>query len=92
MTLTELITKIRVESPAVAGNVDDRAIQRLLRTAFAIVAREVAAAPDGAYKLSGLGNFRVRTVEPKGEKSGGRRVLFKAASPKKDRKAKKTPQ
>jgi nucleoid DNA-binding protein len=85
MTLPELIAKIRKEAPAAAGDLDDRVMRRMLRAGFAIMAREIGTAPDGVHKLAGFGTFRVRTVEAKGQSKGGRRVMFKAASPKKVR-------
>lgn len=89
MNLNELIDKIREDSPAAVANLDERAMKLVLRGAFAVVAREVAAAPDGVHKFGGLGSFRVRTVEPKGAKPSARRVMFKAASsiPKKGKRA-----
>ena len=82
-TLSDLIARIRKDSPAAVGNLNDRAVSRLLRTAFATIARDMDKAADGVYKVGGLGTFRVRTIEAKAEgKRGGRRVLFKAAQPK----------
>lgn len=79
-TLPELIERMRKESPAAMGHLNDRVVLRLLRAAFSIVARDIDQAADGVHKFGGLGAFRVRTVEPNAEgKQGGRRVLFKAA-------------
>lgn len=85
-TLPELIERLRKESPAAIGKLDDKAVGRLLRTAFAAVARDVAQAQDGVVKVVALGAFRIRTTEGKGEGEAkgkpNRRVAFKAAEPK----------
>lgn len=82
-TLPELIARLRDESPAALGKLNDRAALKLLRAAFARVARDVGQAPDGAHKVGGLGTFAVRTVEANDEgKGGGRRIRFKPAQPK----------
>jgi nucleoid DNA-binding protein len=79
-TLTELITRLREQQPAAFGKLDDRSATRLLRSALAAIANDVAQAPDGAVRVAGLGVFQVRTLEANAEgKGGGRRVLFKPA-------------
>ena len=87
--LNELIERLREQSPGVLSQIDNQAASKLLRAAFATVAKDIAAAADGAHKVGGLGTFRVRTLEAKTEsKGGGRRVMFRAAVPK-DRKVAK---
>ena len=82
-TLPELISRIRKESPAAMGNLSERVVLRLLRTAFAKIALDMDQAADGVYKVAGLGTFRIRTVEANAEgKGGGRRVLVKPTRPK----------
>jgi hypothetical protein len=81
--IPELIERTATEHPAAVADVRGPAAVKLLRAVFATLAREIDQAPDGAYKVSGLGTFRVRTVEPKAEgKGGGRRVVFRAEKPK----------
>ncbi len=81
--LPELIERTSKEYPAAVAGVSGPAATKLLRAVFATLAREIDQAPDGAYKVSGLGTFRARTVEAKAEgKAGGRRVLFRATKPK----------
>ena len=78
-TIPELIERMRKQTPAAVGKLEDRVAVRLLRAAFATVAADLEKAPDGAYKVGALGTFRVRTVKANAEgKGGGRRVLFKA--------------
>lgn len=83
-TLPELIQRLRKESPAAVGKLDDRIALRLVRAAFAAVASEVRAAPDGVHKIGGLGTFRVRTIAADAAtgKAAARRVLFNAAAKK----------
>jgi hypothetical protein len=82
-TLPDLIERMHKESPKALGNLGDRVVLRLLRTTFATVAADMDQAVDGAYKVGGLGTFRVRTVEPDAQgKGGGRRILFKPAQSK----------
>lgn len=82
-TLPELVARLRKESPAAMGNLNDRVVLRLLCTAFAKVAIDLDKADDGVHKVGGLGTFRVRTVEASAQgKGAGRRVLFKPAVPK----------
>mgnify|MGYP001118392992 FL=1 len=81
--LPELIERTSKEHPTAVAGVSVPAATKLLRAVFATLAHEIDQAPDGAYKVSGLGTFRVRTIEAKAEdKAGGRRVLFRAAKPK----------
>jgi len=81
--LNELIERVRLESPGALAEVDDKAAAKLIRAAFAAVAKEIASAPDGAHKVGALGTFRVRTVEAKAEgKGGGRKVNFRAMAAK----------
>jgi hypothetical protein len=80
--LAELIERVYKESPAVVAGVNERNAVKLLRAVFATLARDIDQAPDGVYKVSGLGVFRVRTVEEKAEgKGGGRRVVFRVEKP-----------
>jgi hypothetical protein len=82
-TIPELIASIRDESPNALGKLNDRAALRLLRAAFSTIAREMDQAPDGVYRLNGLGTFNVRTVEANAQgKGGGRRIQFKPSAPK----------
>ena len=81
--LPELIERTSKEHPSAFAGVSGPAATKLLRAVFATLAREIEQAPDGAYKVPGLGTFRVRTVEEKAEgKGGGRRVVFRADKPK----------
>jgi hypothetical protein len=81
--LPELIERTSKENPSAFTGVSGPAATKLLRAVFATLAREIEQAPDGAYKVPGLGTFRVRTVEEKAEgKGGGRRVVFRAGKPK----------
>ena len=81
--LPELIERTSKEHPAAVAGLGGPAATKLLRAVFATLAREIDQAPDGPYKVSGLGTFRVRTVEEKAEgKGGGRRVMFRADKPK----------
>ncbi len=94
--LPELIERTSKEHPAAVAGLGGPGAAKLLRAVFATLAREIDQAPDGVYKVSGLGSFRVRTVEAKAEgKGGGRRVMFRAqklkvggAKPRKERVAK----
>lgn len=79
-TLPELIARISKDSPAALGNLNEGVVLRLLRAAFATVARDLDQAADGVHKVAGLGTFRVRTVQPDAQgKGGGRRILFAPA-------------
>jgi hypothetical protein len=81
--LVELIERSSKESPGAFAGIDQRAATKVLRAVLTTIASEVENAPDGAYKVPGLGSFRVRTVEEGAEgKRGGRRVMFVTAKPK----------
>jgi len=81
--LQELIQRTSQESPAAFKDVNERAAAKLLQAVFATLARDIDQAPDGPYRVSGLGIFRVRTVEANAEgKGGGRRVSFRTKQPK----------
>ncbi len=81
--LPELVERTSKEHPSAFTGVSGPAATKLLRAVFATLASEIEQAPDGAYKVPGLGTFRVRTVEEKAEgKGGGRRVVFRADKPK----------
>jgi Lon protease-like protein len=80
--LLELIESTSKKHPAAVAGVSGPAAVKLLRAVFGTLAQEINQAPDGAYKVAGLGVFRVRTVEAKADgKGGGRRVVFRAAKP-----------
>ncbi len=84
MTLNELIERVRAEHPTAMAKVDDRVAARVLRAALAAIAADIDGAGDGVTKISGLGVFRVRTVEADAQgKGGGRKVIFKPVLTKK---------
>jgi hypothetical protein len=81
--LQELIERTSQESPAAFKDVNERTAAELLQAVFATLARDIDHAPDGAYRVSGLGIFHVRTAEANAKgKGGGRRVIFRTKQPK----------
>jgi len=82
-TLHELIERTSQESPAAVKDVNEHTAVKLLQAVFATLARDIEQAPDGPYRVPGLGIFGVRTVEANAEgKGGGRRVSFRTKTPK----------
>ena len=80
--IPDFIEQLRKQSPAAFAGLDDKVATKLLRAAFAAIAREVEKAPDGLVKVGALGAFRVRTLEPNsGDKGSTRRVVFRPAAP-----------
>ena len=83
MTLNELIERVRTDNPTTMAKVDDRVAARVLRAALAAIAADVEGTTDGVNKVAGLGVFRIRTVAPKADGSGGGRVVtFRPVAPK----------
>jgi hypothetical protein len=81
--LVELIELASKESPAAFVGIDPRTATKVLRAVLTTIATEVEKSSDGAYKVPGLGVFRIRTVEEGAEgKRGGRRVMFVTPKPK----------
>jgi hypothetical protein len=82
----EIIEQIKQTNPAALKGVDDKAAARLLRLVFADIAEQIKTSEDGVVAVTGLGRFRVKTVEVEkdGVKTARKRIVFTQAPTKKD--------
>lgn len=81
----EIVKLIKEKQPEVLAGIPDKKAALLIRTTLAELGKQIAAAEEGAVKVPGLGNFRVRQI--KKEKPGEdaktiKKVLFRLSKEK----------
>jgi nucleoid DNA-binding protein len=78
-----IIEKVKQTHPQLVRGIPDARLQKLVKAIFAAVGEDIAALEKGRLKVSGLGTFRVRTVEVEkdGEKKSSRRVRLAIRKP-----------
>lgn len=82
MKVNELINKVKEADPYLLGNKpQEKMAANLLRTAFAVIRKEIEETDSGIVAIAGLGRFNVKNVERKnkeGEPETRRAITFVA--------------
>jgi hypothetical protein len=77
----EIVELVKKEDPKLFADMPDKKIAQIVRAAFGQVGKQLDATTEGAMKVPGLGNFRVRQGEREkdGQKVPVKRVTFRRA-------------
>lgn len=84
MKPSEIVELIRESNPGLLGEMSDDRAGKIVRAVLMHLGKHIDSVAEGAVKVPGLGNFRIKQVEQEkaGEKHTLKRIVFSTIKPK----------